>query len=161
MSAVVRVLAGALLASALAGPTAAADPQAEIDALIAALAGSGCEFQRNGSWHGAARAKAHLQRKYDWLRRRGLADTSELFFNDVRVPVANRLGDEGKGFAYLAANLAQERLSIAIAGVSAARAALGWTLDYVGERTAFGKSIGTFQNTKFVLAEVATDVRLA
>ena len=79
MSAVVRVLAGALLASALAGPTAAADPQAEIDALIAALAGSGCEFQRNGSWHGAARAKAHLQRKYDWLRARGLAETPELF----------------------------------------------------------------------------------
>ncbi len=85
-------------------------------------------------------------------------DTAELFFNDVRVPVANRLGDEGKGFTYLAANLAQERLSIAVAGVAASRAMLGWTLDYVGERTAFGKSIGTFQNTKFVLAEVATEI---
>jgi alkylation response protein AidB-like acyl-CoA dehydrogenase len=87
-------------------------------------------------------------------------DTAELFFNDVRVPVANRLGDEGKGFAYLAHNLAQERLSIAVAGVSAARAALGWTLDYVGERTAFGKSIATFQNTKFVLAEVKTEIEV-
>ncbi len=85
-------------------------------------------------------------------------DTAELFFTDVRVPVANRLAEEGKGFNYLSANLAQERLSIAVAGVAAARAALGWTLEYVGERTAFGKSIGTFQNTKFVLAEVATEI---
>ncbi len=87
-------------------------------------------------------------------------DTAELFFTDVRVPVANLLGDEGKGFSYLSFNLAQERLSIAVAGVSAARAALGWTLDYVGERTAFGKSIGTFQNTKFVLAEVKTEIEV-
>ena len=87
-------------------------------------------------------------------------DTAELFFNDVRVPVANRLGDEGKGFSYLAFNLAQERLSIAVAGVATARAALGWTLEYVGERTAFGKAIGTFQNTKFVLAEVKTEVEV-
>jgi alkylation response protein AidB-like acyl-CoA dehydrogenase len=85
-------------------------------------------------------------------------DTAELFFNDVRVPVTNRLGDEGKGFNYLAANLAQERLSIAVAGVAASRAMLAWTLAYVGERTAFGKTIGTFQNTQFVLAEVATEV---
>ena len=85
-------------------------------------------------------------------------DTAELFFTDVRVPVSNRLAEEGKGFNYLSANLAQERLSIAIAGVAAARAALGWTLEYVGERTAFGKTIGTFQNTKFVLAEVATEI---
>jgi len=94
VSAVVRVLAGALLASALAGPTAAADPQAEIDALIAALAGSGCEFQRNGSWHGAARAKAHLQRKYDWLRRRGLADTPELFIERA----ASRSSTSGRAY---------------------------------------------------------------
>jgi alkylation response protein AidB-like acyl-CoA dehydrogenase len=87
-------------------------------------------------------------------------DTAELFFNDVRVPVANRFGDEGQGFAYLTANLAQERLSIAVAGVAAARAALAWTVEYVGERTAFGTSIGTFQNTKFVLAEVATEVEV-
>ncbi len=87
-------------------------------------------------------------------------DTAELFFTDVRVPVSNLLGDEGKGFSYLAHNLAQERLSIAVAGVSAARAALTWTLEYVGERTAFGKSIGTFQNTKFVLAEVKTEVEV-
>ncbi len=88
-------------------------------------------------------------------------DTAELFFTDVRVPVANLLGDEGKGFHYLTANLAQERLSIAITGVASARAALGWTVEYVQERTAFGKPISTFQNTKFVLAEVKTEIDIA
>jgi alkylation response protein AidB-like acyl-CoA dehydrogenase len=87
-------------------------------------------------------------------------DTAELFFNDVQVPVANLLGAEGQGFVHLVANLPQERLSIAAAGVAAARAALAWTLDYVQERTAFGQPIGSFQNTKFVLAEVATEVEI-
>jgi alkylation response protein AidB-like acyl-CoA dehydrogenase len=85
-------------------------------------------------------------------------DTAELFFNDVRVPAANLLGDEGAGFRQLTANLAQERLSIAISGLATARAALGWTLEYVQERTAFGTEIANFQNTKFVLAEVATEI---
>jgi len=88
-------------------------------------------------------------------------DTAELFFTDVRVPVANLLGEEGKGFNYLTANLAQERLSIAVQGVASARASVDWTLDYVRERTAFGKPIESFQNTKFVLAEVATAVDVA
>jgi alkylation response protein AidB-like acyl-CoA dehydrogenase len=88
-------------------------------------------------------------------------DTAELFFTDVRVPVANLLGDEGKGFNYLTSNLAQERLSIAITGVASARAALDWTVEYVQERVAFGKPISTFQNTKFVLAEVKTEVDIA
>jgi alkylation response protein AidB-like acyl-CoA dehydrogenase len=87
-------------------------------------------------------------------------DTAELFFNDVQVPVANLLGAEGQGFLQLVANLPQERLSIAAAGVSAARAALGWTLEYVKERKAFGQPIGSFQNTRFVLAEVATEVEI-
>jgi alkylation response protein AidB-like acyl-CoA dehydrogenase len=69
-------------------------------------------------------------------------DTAELFFNDVRVPVANLLGDEGKAFHYLTANLAQERLSIAVTGVATARAALNWTVEYVKERRAFGQPIG-------------------
>ena len=86
------------------------------------------------------------------------ADTAELFFTDVRVPVENLLGEEGQAFRYLTGNLAQERLSIAMFGVAAARAAVDWTLEYVQERTAFGSSIGSFQNTKFVLAEVATEV---
>jgi alkylation response protein AidB-like acyl-CoA dehydrogenase len=88
-------------------------------------------------------------------------DTAELFFNDVRVPVANLLGEEGKGFTYLTANLAQERLSIAVSGVATARAALGWTVDYVKERTAFGQPIAGFQNSKFTLAEVKTGVEVA
>jgi alkylation response protein AidB-like acyl-CoA dehydrogenase len=88
-------------------------------------------------------------------------DTAELFFNDVRVPAANLLGEEGQGFRYLSHNLAQERLSIAITGVATAQAALNWTLDYVQERTAFGTTIGSFQNTKFVLAEVQTEVDVA
>ena len=88
-------------------------------------------------------------------------DTAELFFTDVEVPVANLLGAEGQGFVQLVHNLPRERLSIAIAGVAAARAALGWTLDYVKERTAFGQTVGSFQNSRFVLAEVATEVDVA
>jgi alkylation response protein AidB-like acyl-CoA dehydrogenase len=86
------------------------------------------------------------------------ADTAELFFSDVRVPAGNVLGQEGKGFAYLGFNLAQERLSIAVYGWAVARAALRWTVDYVKERTAFGQPIATFQNTKFELAEMATEI---
>jgi alkylation response protein AidB-like acyl-CoA dehydrogenase len=88
-------------------------------------------------------------------------DTAELSFTDVRVPVANRLGDEGAGFGQLVANLPQERLSIAIAGIGAARAAFDQTVAYVRERRAFGTSIGTFQNTRFVLAEIATEIDVA
>ena len=84
-------------------------------------------------------------------------DTAELHFADVHVPVANRLGDEGQGFALLTRNLAQERLSIAVAGVAAARAAIDWTIAYTTERQAFGKRIADFQNTKFVLAECDTE----
>jgi len=86
------------------------------------------------------------------------ADTAELFFSDVRVPVANRLGDEGRAFDYLSFNLAQERLSIGIYGFYAARAALAWTVEYVKERTAFGQPLAKFQNTKFELADVATEL---
>jgi alkylation response protein AidB-like acyl-CoA dehydrogenase len=87
-------------------------------------------------------------------------DTAELFFNDVHVPVTNRLGEEGQGFRYLVRNLAQERLSIAAAGLAAARAALDMTLAYCRERTAFGKTIATFQNTRFRLAELSTEVEI-
>lgn len=87
-------------------------------------------------------------------------DTAELFFNNVRVPVANLLGEENKGFNYLMHNLAQERLGIAMAGTSAARAALNWTIEYTKERTAFGQRIADFQNTKFVLAELDTEVEI-
>ncbi len=88
-------------------------------------------------------------------------DTAELFFEDVHVPVGNLLGEEGRGFRYLISNLAQERLSIAIAGVAAAQAALDWTLAYVKERTAFNQPIGSFQSARFALAEMKTEVELA
>ncbi len=88
-------------------------------------------------------------------------DTAELSFADVLVPEANRLGAEGAGFGQLVANLAQERLSIAIAGVAAAEAALQWTLDYVRERRAFGQAIGSFQHSRFALAECRTEIDVA
>jgi len=88
-------------------------------------------------------------------------DTAELFFDDVRVPVENRLGEEGQGFRYMTANLAQERLSIAIAGLGAARGALAMTLAYVKARRAFGQPVGSFQSSRFALAEMATEIELA
>lgn len=86
------------------------------------------------------------------------ADTAELSFSDVHVPAANLLGEEGRALEYLAFNLAQERLSIGVTGLAVAQAALDWTVAYVKERIAFGQSIASFQNTKFVLSEVATEV---
>ncbi len=88
-------------------------------------------------------------------------DTAELSFNDVHVPVANLLGDEGQGFAQLTQKLPQERMSLAVSALAEARAALDNTLRYVKERKAFGTSVGSFQNTKFVLAEIATEVDIA
>jgi alkylation response protein AidB-like acyl-CoA dehydrogenase len=88
-------------------------------------------------------------------------DTAELSFADVSVPVANLLGTEGQGFVHLVHNLPQERLSIAAAGAAAAEAALGWTLDYVRERSAFGQPIGSFQNSRFELATMRTEIDLA
>jgi alkylation response protein AidB-like acyl-CoA dehydrogenase len=85
-------------------------------------------------------------------------DTAELFFDDALVPAENLLGNEGEGFAYLVSNLPQERLSIAVAAVAAAEAALGWTVEYVRDRKAFGAPIGSFQNTRFELAEMRTEV---
>ena len=85
-------------------------------------------------------------------------DTAEMFFSDVRVPVANRLGAEGTGFQQLIGNLPQERLSIAVGAVAAAEAALALTIEYAKERTAFGRPIGRFQHNRFVLAELKTEV---
>jgi alkylation response protein AidB-like acyl-CoA dehydrogenase len=88
-------------------------------------------------------------------------DTAELFFRDLRVPAANLLGAEGGGFGYLMANLPQERLNIAVSAVAAAEAAYETTLRYSKSRTAFGQPIGQFQHSKFTLAEIATEVRIA
>jgi alkylation response protein AidB-like acyl-CoA dehydrogenase len=88
-------------------------------------------------------------------------DTAELSFTGARVPVTNLLGAEGGGFLHLVQRLPQERLSIAVAGLAGADAALAWTLRYVKERTAFGSPIGSFQNSRFRLAEMATEVDVA
>ena len=88
-------------------------------------------------------------------------DTAELSFADVRVPVDNLLGEEGEGFAYLTAKLPQERMSIAISGLGEASAAFHETVQYVQDRKAFGASVATFQNTKFVLADIATELDVA
>lgn len=85
-------------------------------------------------------------------------DTSELFFQDVRVPVSNCLGKEGMGFIYLMQELPQERLGIAVNGIAMAEGALKLTIDYVKERKAFGKHIADFQNTQFKLAELHSKV---
>ncbi|MEZ0364220.1 acyl-CoA dehydrogenase family protein [Mycobacterium sp. pUA109] len=88
-------------------------------------------------------------------------DTSELFFEDVRIPVSNLLGDsEGQGFIQLMQQLPQERLIIALASVAGMEVALEHTLRYTKERQAFGKPIFAFQNTKFKLAEIATEAKI-
>lgn len=88
-------------------------------------------------------------------------DTAELFFNDVKVPKANMLGEPGQGFRYLARFLAQERLVAAIGFMATAQTAFDLTLDYVKERKAFGKPIGAFQNTRFKMATMRTELDAA
>jgi alkylation response protein AidB-like acyl-CoA dehydrogenase len=88
-------------------------------------------------------------------------DTAELSFSGVRVPVENLLGAEGEGFLQLVSNLPQERLSIAASAVAAAETMLDWTLDYVRERKAFGQPIGSFQSSRFTLAELRGEVDIA
>jgi alkylation response protein AidB-like acyl-CoA dehydrogenase len=88
-------------------------------------------------------------------------DTAELFFDDVRVPPSNILGEEGRGFACLMQQLPRERLLVAIGAVAIMEAALGWTIEYTRARKAFGKTIAEFQNTRFKLAEVKTEVTVA
>ncbi|MFD7408636.1 acyl-CoA dehydrogenase family protein [Streptomyces sp. NPDC059866] len=94
------------------------------------------------------------------LEKMGLrtSDTAELSFTDVRVPVENRLGEEGRAFAYLTHNLPQERLTIAIDSYALAAGALRQAVDYVQGRTVFGRPVASYQNTKFVLAECATEL---
>jgi acyl-CoA dehydrogenase len=96
------------------------------------------------------------------LKKMGMAsqDTAELAFDECRVPVANRLGDEGMGFMFLMQKLQQERLVVAIASQSGAERVLEETLAYVQERKAFGKPISRFQNTQFKLVECATEIEV-
>jgi acyl-CoA dehydrogenase len=96
------------------------------------------------------------------LKKMGMAsqDTSELAFEDCRVPAANRLGDEGAGFMMLMKKLQQERLVVAIGAQASAERVLADTITYVQERKAFGKPIGKFQNTQFQLCDCATEVEV-
>ena len=87
-------------------------------------------------------------------------DTAELYFSDVKVPATNLIGEEGMGFIYLMQQLPQERLIIGVQGIAGAEAALGWTIDYCKERTAFGRPIGKFQNSRFKLAEMKTEITI-
>lgn len=87
-------------------------------------------------------------------------DTSEIFFSDVRVPVADVLGGEGKGFANLMNELPRERLILGVGCVAAAEGMLDWTIQYTMERKAFGESISSFQNTRYVLADIKTEIEL-
>ncbi len=87
-------------------------------------------------------------------------DTSELFFDNVRVPVGNLLGEEGKGFSYLMHELAQERLIIALRAATSIETMLERTIDYTRDRKAFGQSIIDYQNTRFKLAEAKAEAQM-
>jgi alkylation response protein AidB-like acyl-CoA dehydrogenase len=88
-------------------------------------------------------------------------DTSELFFDGVRVPATNMLGGEGRGFAHMMTKLSQERLAQAIRSTLVTETIIDWTVEYTSQRKAFGKTIADFQNTQFKLAELATEAAVA
>lgn len=96
------------------------------------------------------------------LHKVGLAaqDTAELVFEDARVPAGNLLGGAGRGFVHLMENLPLERIGIAVSAITSARAAYEWTKRYAFERKAFGNPIGDLQNTRFVLAEMLTEIEV-
>jgi alkylation response protein AidB-like acyl-CoA dehydrogenase len=87
-------------------------------------------------------------------------DTSELFFNDVKVPVTHLLGEENRGFIYLMQELPWERMQIAIGAIESAQAAIDWTIQYVKDRKVFGTTVSAYQNTRFKLAELQTEVQI-
>jgi acyl-CoA dehydrogenase len=88
-------------------------------------------------------------------------DTSELFFEDVRIPATNMLGGEGKGFALMMTKLAQERLAQAIRSATVTETVISWTVEYTSGRSAFGQKIADFQNTQFKLADLKTKATVA
>lgn len=88
-------------------------------------------------------------------------DNSELFFDNVRVPRTNLLGEEGRGFSYMMRELPQERLLVAVTAVSIIEASIAWTVEYTRDRKAFGRRVADFQNTRFKLAEVKTEATVA
>lgn len=88
-------------------------------------------------------------------------DTAELFFDDVRVPSSNLLGEEGRGFVHLVGNLPQERLSLTVGSIAHAQTAFDWAVEYVKERRAFGQPLSSFQTIKHTLAEMRTELDVA
>ncbi len=88
-------------------------------------------------------------------------DTAELFFDDARLPAGSLLGEQGQGFRYLMEHLPQERLVVAVGSVALAEEILGQTIRYCKQRTAFGRPVAAFQNTRFALAEMRTEVDIA
>jgi alkylation response protein AidB-like acyl-CoA dehydrogenase len=88
------------------------------------------------------------------------ADTAELFFDEVKIPAENVIGELGRGMSIMMDHLAQERISTAVVNVAHAAVALGLTLDYVGERRAFGRPIGSFQNSRFLLAQCDAELEM-
>ncbi len=112
-------------------------------------------FLLEGDMEGFTRGK-----KLDKIGLRG-QDTAELFFQDVKLPFENLLGEEGKGFYYLMHNLPQERLGIAIGAIGGMEGILEETIQYCKDRKAFGKPIGNFQNSRFMIAEMLTEVTIA
>jgi alkylation response protein AidB-like acyl-CoA dehydrogenase len=127
--------------------------------VVAARTGDGRRdislFAVEAGTHGFARGdKLHKVGQHE-------ADTSELFFDDMIVPAENLIGDLNGGFSHMMDRLPQERLSTAVVNLAHARAVLETTLEYVVERRAFGRPIGTFQHNRFLLAELVTQVDVA
>jgi acyl-CoA dehydrogenase len=87
-------------------------------------------------------------------------DTTELFFDNVRIPNSALLGQENQGFLYLMQELPRERLSVATSAIAAAEGCMDWTIEYVKERKVFGKPVANFQNTRFKLAELKTEIEI-
>ncbi|QLE72158.1 acyl-CoA dehydrogenase [Streptomyces rectiverticillatus] len=135
------VQADRVLVCARTAPAAAEDRRAGISILVVDTASEGYAVGRK-------------------LEKLGLktSDTAELSFTDVKVPVEDLLGEEGKAFGYLGQNLPQERLGIAVAAYAQAAAAVRFAQEYVRDRTVFGTSVASFQNTKFVLADCKSEV---
>ncbi len=125
-----------------------------------------CKTEQNKGAHGISliaveRGREGFERGRN-LEKIGLKaqDTAELYFKDVRVPAENLLGQEGHGFYHLMQQLPQERLAIGVGAIASAEFALEMTIDYCQERTAFGRPIGKFQNSRFKLAEMKTEIEI-
>ncbi|MGW6754093.1 acyl-CoA dehydrogenase family protein [Streptomyces sp. NPDC055006] len=134
--------------------------QADLVVVVARTSPSTGDNRRTGLSLLCVDAKSEgfaVGRKLDKIGLRS-QDTAELSFTDVRVPAGNLLGEEGQAFAHLTHNLVQERLGAGAMSYGTAKAAIRFATAYVKERTVFGKPVAAFQNTKFVLAECATEV---